>query len=147
MQIAVCGPSEPTEQEYAHAYETGRLLAERGAIVLTGGYQGVMEAAARGAQEAGGLTVGILSGSDKAEGNLYLSVVIPTGLGEARNVVLVKSADAVIVIGGSWGTLSELAHARRAGRRVVSLSGWRIPDASGLCEATSPGEAVHLALG
>ncbi len=151
MQIAVCGPAEPRPEDVVHAAEVGRLLAELGATVLCGGYGGVMEAVARGAWDAGGMTVGILSGPDAAGANPYLTVKISTGMGQARNVVLVRSAQAVIVIGGSWGTLSELAIACRLGIPAVALGGWRVLDrwgdpVSGVVTAGSPQEAVDLAL-
>ena len=130
------------------AVETGRLLAERGAVVICGGYGGVMTAVAAGARSAGGTVVGILSGADHGHANPYLSIVIPTGLGQARNAVIVNSGDAVIVIGGSWGTLSEVAFAVRGGRvPVVQLAGWQIRDADGeplpgLRHAGTPQEAL-----
>ncbi|MEO3785372.1 TIGR00725 family protein [Actinocorallia sp. B10E7] len=151
MQIAVCGPADPRPEDVTHAFEAGRLLAGHGATVLCGGYGGVMEAAARGAWEAGGTTVGVLSGADDTGANPYLTVKISTGMGEARNVVLVRSALAVIIIGGSWGTLSELALARRMDVPVVSLGGWRVLDAwgepvEGVLAAGDAAEAVRLAL-
>lgn len=151
MQIAVCGPADPRAEDVTHALEVGRLLAERGATLLCGGYGGVMEAAARSAWEAGGVTVGVLSGSDDEGANPYLTVKISTGMGEARNAVLVRSAQAVIIIGGSWGTLSELALARRIGIPVVTLGGWRVLDGwgepvEGVPAAEDAAEAVGLAL-
>jgi uncharacterized protein (TIGR00725 family) len=151
MQIAVCGPADPVPEDATHAFEVGRLLAGQGMTVLCGGYGGVMEAAARGAWQAGGTTVGILSGENAAGANPYLTVKISTGMGQARNVVLVRSARAVIVVGGSWGTLSELALACRLGIPVVTLGGWRILDvrgepAEGPVPAASPAEAVRMAL-
>lgn len=114
-QIAVCGPAECSREEWAAARAVGALLAEAGVVVLCGGGAGVMAAVAVGARSAGGLVVGIRPGGDPDDAEPGLSVVVATGMGEARNAVLVRSADAVIVIGGSWGTLSELALARRAG--------------------------------
>jgi uncharacterized protein (TIGR00725 family) len=115
-------------------------------IVVTGGLGGVMAAAARGAQRAGGRTVGLLPGLDRAAAVETNSVVIPTGLGQLRNGLVVNSADGVIAIGGSWGTLSEIALARRAGRPIVSLHGWTIRDQQGNSldqdTADSPEEAV-----
>ncbi len=151
-QIAVCGPADCTPQEERDAREVGRLLAERGAIVLCGGYGGVMAAVAAGARAAGGTVVGILSGGDRAGACPDLTVAIPTGLGQGRNVLLVTAADAVIVVGGSWGTLSELAHAMRRGNvPVVQLGGWRVLDADGreppgVRHAAGPADAVRLAL-
>jgi uncharacterized protein (TIGR00725 family) len=128
------------------AREVGARLAEVGAVVLTGGLDGVMAAAARGAREAGGQTVGLLPGTDSHDANRYLSVALPTGLGQARNAVLVHAADGLISVGGSWGTLSEIAFAMRAGKPVVCLHGWRVTDADGrpvsLVTADSPADAV-----
>ena len=152
MQVAVCGPSDCSATERDQAREVGALLAGRGAVVLCGGYGGVMAAVAAGARSAGGITVGILSGADAAEAGPHLSVVIPTGLGQARNTVLVHAADSVIVVGGSWGTLSEVAHAMRRGTiPVVQLGGWRVHDQAGRpvpgpLYAQSPAQAVELAL-
>jgi uncharacterized protein (TIGR00725 family) len=119
-------------------------------VVLCGGYAGVMGAAADGARSEGGTVVGILSGTERAEAHPGLTAVVATGMGQARNAILVGSADAVIVVGGSWGTLSELAHAMRRGRvPVVQLGGWQLRDAGGRpipgpLEATSPEEALRL---
>jgi uncharacterized protein (TIGR00725 family) len=150
MQVAVCGPSQCTDDEAKAAFEIGRQLVRRGATVLCGGGPGVMAAVAAGARSLDGLVIGVLPGAHPDVPNL--SVIIDTGMGEARNAVLVRSADAVIVVGGSPGTLSEMAFALRRGDiPVVSLGGWRITDARGapvpgLTEATSPDEAVALAL-
>jgi uncharacterized protein (TIGR00725 family) len=148
IQVAVCGPRECGEELRVLAVETGRLLAERGAVVICGGYGGIMAAAAEGARSAGGTVVGILSGADRAHANPHLSVVIPTGIGQARNAVIVNSGDAVIVIGGSWGTLSEVALAMRGGRvPVVQIGGWQVSDErgeplQGLRRARTPQEAL-----
>jgi len=159
MQVAVCGPAECTDEEARAAFEVGRLLAGRGAIVLCGGGTGVMAAAAAGTRSGGGLVVGIRPGPDPGEAAPGLSVVITTNMGEARNAVIVASADAVIAVGGSWGTLSEIALAMRRARDrpprplpVVSLGGWRVFDETGapvpgVVEAASPERAVALALG
>ncbi|NJC71016.1 TIGR00725 family protein [Planosporangium thailandense] len=153
VQVAVCGPADCTAAEATAAERIGALLADRGAVVLCGGGAGVMAAVAAGASRAGGLVVGVLPGADRTDANPYLSAAVVTNLGEARNAVLVQSADAVIVVGGSWGTLSELALAmRRGGVPVVALGGWRVLDAAGrplagVLWADSPEEAVRLALG
>jgi len=132
FQIAVCGPGECTEAEAAHARRVGELLARRGAVVLCGGGTGVMAAVAAGARAANGTVVGIRPGDSREGASPDLSVTVVTNLGEARNAVIVWSADAVIVIGGSWGTLSEVALAmRRGGVPVVVLGGWRVVDADG----------------
>jgi uncharacterized protein (TIGR00725 family) len=126
------------------------LLAARGAVVLCGGYSGVMGAVTEGVRSGGGLVIGVLSGAERADAHPGLSAAIATGMGQARNAVLVGSADAVIVVGGSWGTLSELAHAMRRGDvPVVQLGGWRLYDAAGRPVpgprvAGSPGEALAL---
>ena len=97
-------------------------LARGGFVVVNGGLGGVMEAAARGAREGGGIVIGLLPGDDRADANPHLTVAIPTGLGQARNALVVSAADAVVAVGGSWGTLSEIALARRAGKPVVCLA-------------------------
>ncbi|GLW67595.1 hypothetical protein Arub01_58380 [Actinomadura rubrobrunea] len=148
VQVAVCGPRECSRTEWEQAREVGRLLAGRGAVVVCGGYGGVMAAAAAGAYRAGGVVVGVLSAADRAGACEDLTVVLPTGLGEARNNVIVNAADAVIVVGGSWGTLSEVALAvRRGGVPVVQLGGWRVLDEHGrpleaVLRAATPAEAL-----
>ena len=144
----MCGPGECTELQWDHAYETGRILAGRGAVVVCGGHGGVMAAAAAGARAAGGVVVGILPAADRAAASRDLTVAVPTGLGQARNNVIVNAADAVIAVGGSWGTLSEIALAMRAGRvPVVQLGGWRVHDedgrpVGGIVHAADPAAAV-----
>jgi hypothetical protein len=140
--IAVIGPAQATPPELAAAEEVGRLLAAGGHTVVTGGYGGVMEAASRGA--AGTTVVGILSGTDKAGANPHVTVAIPTGMGEMRNALIVRAADAVISVGGSWGTLSEVALAVRTGVTLVTLGGWDLPP--GPVVVQSPQEAVAEAL-
>ncbi len=124
--VAVVGPSEGAPAELRAAEAVGRGLAERGAVVVCGGLGGAMEAACRGAKEAGGTTVGILPGSDRSAANAWVDVAVATGLGEARNAVVVRSADAVIAVAGSYGTLSEIALALRAGTPVVGLGTWEL---------------------
>lgn len=141
--VAVCGASEADDAEKGLAKEVGRLLAEAGAVVLCGGLGGVMEAVSEGASTAGGTVVGLLPGVTREAANPHLSLALPTGLGQARNAVLATAADAVIAIGGGWGTLSEIGFARRLGRRVVALSTWEV---AGLEEASTPADAVRLAL-
>jgi len=119
--VAVVGGSECTPQEAEWAGAVGRLIAERGAVLVCGGLGGVMAAAARGAKEAGGLTVGILPGADPADANASIDVALATGMGEMRNALIVRAAQAVIAIGGGWGTLSEIALARRTNTPVVGL--------------------------
>lgn len=132
------------------AEAVGRGLAEGGAVVLTGGRGGVMAAASRGAAEAGGLTVGILPGEDAGQANPWVQLPIVTGLGEARNAVLIRTAQAVIAVGGEYGTLSEIAFALKFGRPVVGLHTWYGVDKDGvplpIRRADTPAEAVALAL-
>ncbi|MGV9818715.1 SLOG cluster 4 domain-containing protein [Nocardia xishanensis] len=152
-QVAVCGPTACTRADAANATEVGRLLAAAGATVLCGGGEGVMAAVADGASRAGGLVIGVRPDLDRGAACPGLSAVLFTNMGEARNAILVRSADAVIVIGGSWGTLSELALARHRGDiPVVSLGGWQILDAAGeplraTLTAADPADAVRLAIG
>ncbi|HXM57763.1 MAG TPA: TIGR00725 family protein [Candidatus Dormibacteraeota bacterium] len=141
--IAVCGASDPDPGQRDLAREVGRRLAEAGAVVLCGGLGGVMEAAAEGAATAGGTVVGILPGADRQTGNPHLTIAIASGLGEARNAVLTAAADAVIAIGGGWGTLSEIGLARQWDRPVVVLAGWEL---EGVPVAASAAEAVRVAL-
>jgi uncharacterized protein (TIGR00725 family) len=141
MQIAVIGHGQATPGEYEAAYVTGRLVAGNGAVLVCGGLSGVMEAASRGAQEAGGITVGILPGTEG--GNPYLDIIIRTGLGHARNVLVILSADAVIAVGGSYGTLSEIAIALKTGRPVYGLDTW---DIEGVISCPSPNDAVTRAV-
>jgi uncharacterized protein (TIGR00725 family) len=150
MHVAVIGPGEAaTPDDVAAAREVGRLLAEAGAIVVTGGLGGVMAAATDAANAAGGTTVALLPGDDRSVSSA--TVVIPTGLGELRNALLVRATDAVIAIGGSWGTLSEIALAQRTGVPVVCLGGWDVRDADGrtvgLKRADSATAAVATVLG
>jgi uncharacterized protein (TIGR00725 family) len=155
MRVAVCGPADCTDEQARAAFEVGRQLARRGAIVLCGGGTGVMAAVAAGARSLDGLVVAIAPGPEP--GAADATVAITTDLGQARNAVLVNSADAVIAVGGSWGTLSEVAMAmrRRANTpdlRVIALGGWRVVDASGTpvagpLPANDPEHAVRLALG
>lgn len=142
--VAVCGSSEPTASQLDAAREVGRLLAESGAVVLNGGLGGVSSAASEGAARAGGTVVGILPDADRRGANPHLTVSLPTGMGQARNVLIVTAAESVIAIGEGWGTLSEIALAQRLGRSVIALDSW---DVKGLESARSPEEAVRRALG
>ena len=117
----------------------GRELAARGAVLVCGGLGGVMEAACRGAKDAGGRTVGILPGTDRAAANPFVDTAIPTGLGEARNALVVRAADALIAVGGGYGTLSEIALALKAGKPVVGLDSW---DIEGVVAVDGPAAAV-----
>ena len=140
-QVAVIGSG--TEHEGA-AEEVGRLLAARGCVVVTGGLGEVMAAAHRGAKEAGGTTIAILPGERRTDANPWADHVVVTGVGHARNLAVAASGDAVIAVGGSWGTLAEIAFAMRLGRRVVVLDG---PSVEGVPRAATPAEAVDAVLG
>jgi uncharacterized protein (TIGR00725 family) len=147
LYLSVVGPSEATPDQIVLAYEVGRCCAEAGAVVVTGGLGGIMEAACQGATFAGGVTVGLLPGSNRRDGNEYLTVALPTGIGELRNGLVVRAADAVIVVGGSWGTMSEIALALRTGRTVVGLGAWPLPVSSDdFIQASTAEEAVRLAI-
>lgn len=147
--VAVIGPGDADARASELAHSVGGLLASAGAIVLTGGLGGVMAAAAAGALSRGGAAVGLLPGTSRADGSPH-TALLPTGLGEMRNVLLVRAADAVIAIGGSWGTLAEIALARRTGVPVVVIGGWSVRDGDGsaieLPTADSPEAAVAAAL-
>ncbi|EWM19855.1 hypothetical protein [Kutzneria sp. 744] len=153
IQVAVCGPRHCTEQDEANALEVGRLLAQAGAIVICGGGIGVMAAVAAGARSEGGLVIGVRPGDSSEDASPDLSAVLVTNMGEARNAIIVWSGDAVIAVGCSWGTLSEIALAkRRGGVPVITLGGWEIRNHDGteladpVTTAATPQEAVDLAL-
>jgi len=129
--VGVVGPSSADQRELDAAEALGRGLAERGHVVVCGGLGGVMEAVARGAAGAGGIVVGLLPGTERADANPHVTVAIPTGVGELRNALLVRSSDAVVSVGGSWGTLSEVALAVRTGVPVIGVGGWLLTTADG----------------
>ena len=141
LQIAVIGAGSAGEDLVALAHEVGRRLAEAGAIVVCGGLGGVMEAAARGARDAGGDVIGILPGPEPDDANRFCTHVVATATGKARNLAVVASADAVIAVGGEWGTLSEIAHARALERPVVALRSWSLKPAAPL----PGGEGIEVA--
>jgi uncharacterized protein (TIGR00725 family) len=141
--VAVVGPGEASAAEAEAAEAIGRLLAEAGAIVVTGGHGGVMAAACRGARSAGGLTVGILPGTDRHAANEAVTVAIPTGLGELRNGLVIRAADAVVAVGGAYGTLSEVALALKTRLPVVGLNTWPV---DGIEPAVAPTDAAARAL-
>jgi uncharacterized protein (TIGR00725 family) len=141
--VAVVGPGDASATEAETAEAVGRELAERGAVVVSGGLGGAMEAACRGAKQAGGTTLGILPGPDRAAANRWVDVAVPTGMGEARNALVVRAADAVIAVAGGYGTLSEIALALKGGKPVVGLGGWAI---DGVEPAADAGQAVDSAL-
>lgn len=142
--IAVCGAGACDRDVAALARETGRLLAARQAILLCGGLGGVMAAAAQGAKEAGGLTVGLLPGNDPADANPFIDAPIATGLGHARNALIARAAQALIALPGGPGTLSEIGLGLKMGRPVIGLKAWSHID--GVIAAADPAEAVQLAL-
>lgn len=141
--VAVIGPATANEQQSWLAEEVGAKLAEAGAVVVTGGLGGVMEAACRGAKSRRGTTLGLLPGDDRAAANGWVDVAVPTGMGELRNGLVVRSADAVIAVGVGIGTLSEIAFALKTGTPVIGLGSWDIP---GMVHALDPGEAVASAI-
>jgi uncharacterized protein (TIGR00725 family) len=144
IQIAVIGDGQPPAEVAGWAEEVGRLLAQRGAVVVCGGLGGVMTAAAQGATAAGGLTVGILPTYDAKTANPAIAITIPSGMGEARNVLVVASGDAVIALPGSYGTQSEVALALKLGKKVIGVRAWG--EVQGVQVAQTPVEAVGLAL-
>ncbi len=148
--IAVVGSALCSAREMALAEAVGRALAEAGATLICGGGSGVMEAACRGAKKANGLTIGILPGFHAGDANPFVDIPIVTGLGEARNVIIVRTAQAVVAVGGEFGTLSEIAFALKLGRPVIGLETWELAKAGQPCPAIvrahTPEEAVRLAL-
>jgi uncharacterized protein (TIGR00725 family) len=143
LYVAVVGSGEATGELYEFAREVGRLVAEKGGVVVCGGLFGVMEAAARGATEAGGVAIGILPDEGRRRANPYLTHSVATGTGHARNLAVVCSGDVVIAVGGEYGTLSEIGLAKKVGRPVVALASW---DLGGhVTAASSPEEAVEAA--
>lgn len=148
--VSVFGPGHPTRKEYNTAAEVGRGLAEAGCTVVCGGLFGVMEAVCMGAKEAGGTTVGLLRTYTRHEANPYVDIVIPTGLGDARNILVATAGEAAIAIGGRLGTLSEIAIALKHGVPVVGLGTWNL-DRGALFDRFVPAaqdaaEAVKMAL-
>jgi len=150
MFIAIVGAGRCSADVAALAEAVGRELAQRNAVLICGGLGGVMEAACKGAKGAGGLTVGILPGTSHRDANPYVDIPIITGMGEARNVLVVQSAQAVIAIHGEYGTLSEIAHALKLGIPVVGLSTWQLAkdgqERQAIVRADTPQEAVEKAL-
>jgi hypothetical protein len=150
VYVGVVGAGSAEAATALIAEEVGRLLASRGAVVVCGGLGGVMAAACRGAKSGGGTTVGILPGLDRGEANRWVDVAIPTGLGEARNALVVRAADVLIAIGGEFGTLSEIALALKAGKPVVGLDTWELSRrgqaVTEIVRSATPSEAVERAL-
>lgn len=144
--VAVVGPADGARpSDLAAAERLGRLLAGRGAVLLTGGHHGVMQAAARGCAAAGGTSIGLMPGLDRSQGTPEHTFLLPTGLGELRNGLLVRAADAVAAVGCSWGTLSEIALARRTGVPLVLIDPWDLPEDVGVVVADA--DAAVAALG
>jgi uncharacterized protein (TIGR00725 family) len=150
LYIGVAGASRPAPGLLEQAEVLGRRLAEAGAVVVCGGGPGVMEAVCGGARSAGGTTVGLLPGLDRRDGNPYLSVAVPTGMGQGRNLLLVRSSDAMVAVGGGFGTLSEIALALRTGVPVIGLATWSLRLDSGPVDAFPVAgdaeTAAHLAI-
>ena len=148
--IAVIGGGQPSAREAKLAEEVGRELARQGAILVCGGLGGVMEASCKGAQSEGGITIGILPGESRQAANPSVQIPIVTGMGHARNLAVVKSAQAVIAIGGSYGTLSEIGHALQSGIPVIGLNTWSLSkngkQDNSIIPAQNPTEAVNKAL-
>ncbi len=146
---AVIGPARCDQKTAQVCHEVGRGLAAAGFTLVTGGELGAMEAASRGAREAGGMVVGVLPGTDRSSANRFSDVTVVTGIGHARNLGVVASADVVVAVGGEWGTLSEIGLAGVLGRPVVLLAGWRLEHAAGMPSevryADTADEAVALA--
>jgi uncharacterized protein (TIGR00725 family) len=141
IYLAVIGASKASPEIYELAVAVGQEAARMGWIVVTGGLGGVMEAAARGAQEAGGLTVGILPGGDRREANPFIQVAVATHIRHARNSIIAHTADALIAVDGEYGTLSEIALGLKLGKPVIGLkTAWNIP---GIVPVNSPGEAIE----
>jgi uncharacterized protein (TIGR00725 family) len=150
VYIGVIGESATDSLEARQAYTVGRLIAQNGATLICGGLFGVMEAAARGAKSSDGMTIGILPGASREDANKFIDIALPTGLGEARNVIIARASDALIAVGGSYGTLSEIAFALKFGKPVISLDSWKIArqgdDRSHVIHVSTPEEAVERAL-
>jgi uncharacterized protein (TIGR00725 family) len=150
VYVAVCGSGTASADELRTAERVGELLAVAGAVVVCGGLGGVMEAAARGCEAAGGTSIGLLPGSDRSGASPHLTLSVPTGMGEARNALVVRAVDTVIAIGGEFGTLSEIALALKMDVPVIGLGTWSLSreglERDPIARAGSPEEAVDLAL-
>jgi uncharacterized protein (TIGR00725 family) len=150
VQISVIGASEGEPEILNDAEWVGRGIAGSGAVLVCGGLTGVMEAASRGAAEAGGTVLAVLPGLSPADANEHVTHAVATGTGQARNLAVVASGDAVIAVGGEWGTLSEIAYARKLGRPVIALRSWSLRNRAGtelgIVEVEKPEDAVSAAL-
>ena len=143
IRIGVIGGARPQAKYRKQAEEVGRLIAEKGAILVCGGLSGVMEAAAHGVRRAGGFSLGILPGNSPQEANPYIDMAVATGMGFSRNNLVVMNSDVLIAIDGEYGTLTEIAYARVYGKKIIGLGTW---DIEGVVRAETPDEAVDLAL-
>jgi len=143
IRIGVIGGARPQPEFKKIAFEVGKTIAEKGAVLVCGGLSGVMEAAARGASQAGGLSIGILPGESPKDANPHIDVAIATGMGYTRNALVVMNSDVLIAITGEYGTLSEIAYGCVQGKKVIGIGTWEIP---GVTKADTAAEAVDLAL-
>jgi uncharacterized protein (TIGR00725 family) len=143
IRIGVIGGSSPDKESRQDAFRVGRLIAEKGAILVCGGLSGVMEAACRGAKEAGGFTMGILPGNSLDDANIYVDIPVATGLGYGRNSLVAMNSDVIIAIDGQYGTLSEIAYGCIYGKKVIGMGTW---DVEGVIQVDSPEQAVNEAL-
>jgi len=143
IRIGVIGGSSPDKESRQTAFRVGQLIAEKGAILVCGGLSGVMEAASRGAKEAGGFTMGILPGNSLDDANIYVDIPVATGLGYGRNSLVAMNSDVIIAIDGQYGTLSEIAYGRIYGKKVFGMGTW---DVEGVIPVDSPEQAVDEAL-
>jgi uncharacterized protein (TIGR00725 family) len=150
IQISVIGGGSAKPEQLEQAGQVGRGIAEAGAVLVCGGMGGVMEAASRGARAVGGVVIGVLPTASPDDGNEHLTHAVATGVGVARNLAVVASGDAVIAVGGEWGTLSEIALARNLGRPVVGIQSWPLRNRAGtdlgIAEAENAADAVRIAL-
>ncbi len=150
VRISVVGAHTASDAELEAARVIGGLLAEKGCVLITGGLGGIMEAASRGAAEAGGIVIGIIPSMDERDANRHVTVPMPTGLGDARNLLVARSAGGVIAVGGRIGTLSEIVFALKAGRPVVGLGTWELDETrlgtAGIVKAKDPADAVEKIL-
>jgi len=144
LRIGVIGGSKPEREMREIAFEVGRLIAERGAILVCGGLGGIMEAAAQGAKKAGGLTLGILPGNHPSDANPHIDIAIATGMGYSRNSLVAMNSDVLIAIDGEYGTLTEIAYGLIYGKKSIGLGTW---DIKGVIPAETAEEAVELAMG
>jgi hypothetical protein len=142
LRIGVIGGSRAEHKSLEAAFRVGQLIAEKGAILVCGGLSGVMEAASRGAKQAGGLTIGILPGSSPQDANPHIDIAVATGLGYSRNSLVAMNSDVLIAVAGEYGTLTEIAYGRIYGKKIIGLGTW---DIEGVIQANSPEEAVNLA--